>query len=43
MAYDTWTFGFAEHLDPKNGGYLIGKFVSSAFLFAAFVEFLTEE
>ena len=43
LTYDTFTFGFTEHLDLKNTGYIIGKLVSLSFLFGAFIEYLTED
>ena len=42
LTYDTWSQKFSAHFDIMNGGYILGKFLSSGLLFAAFIEFLTE-
>ena len=42
LAYDTWSFRFAEHWDLKNGTYILGKILSSGLLFLSFIEFVTD-
>ena len=41
LGYDTWSFRFASHYDPKNLGYVLGKVGDSLVMFMSFFDFIS--